>query len=192
MKYLILTGVALCLVGCASASKPGAMLASVSEQTIISEMSPLREAVRVGDVDGGKKTNPLWSSQVSSEDFSEALRQSLSAHAMLSGGDGDYRLDATLQNLKQPFIGISMTVTSTVQYKLTNLKTGAVVFEEIIETPYTAKMGDAFVGVKRLQLANEGSIKSNISSVIKMMIKQVDNVGGSNIALVVTTTKSHT
>ena len=192
MKYLILTGAALCLVGCASASKPGAMLASVSEQTIISETSPLREAVRVGDVDGGKKTNPLWSSQVSSEDFSEALRQSLSAHAMLSGGEGDYRLDASLLKVKQPFIGIDMTVTSTVLYELTNLKTGAVVFEETIETPYTAKMSDAFVGVKRLQLANEGSIKSNISSIIKMMIKKVDNASGANIALVVTTTKSHT
>jgi len=113
---------------------------------------------------------------VSSEGFTEALRQSFAAHAMLATDEGDYRLDAELMKLKQPFAGTNMSVTSDVKYTLINLQTDAVVFDETISEKYTASFGDAFVGVKRLQLANEGSIKSNISALIDMMIEKVDGL----------------
>lgn len=174
MKRLAIAVCAISLAACASASDPGAMLAEVSETTIISDESPLRSAVSMGDVTGGKETNPLWTSEVSSEDFAEALRQSFAAHAMLATDAGDYRLDANLEKLKQPLAGFNITVTSIVNYTLTELATDEVVFEETIEEAYTAKVGDAFMGVKRLQLANEGSIKGNITTLIEMLIQQFD------------------
>ncbi|MEL7488281.1 MAG: hypothetical protein AAGJ87_13820, partial [Pseudomonadota bacterium] len=64
-------------------------------------------------------------------------------------------------------------VTSTVDYTLTNVATGDVVLQETVESAYTAKPGDAFLGVERLRLANEGSIKGNISSIIEKMIAAV-------------------
>ncbi len=172
--YLAAIG-ALALGACASASKPGAMVAEVTEATIIQDESQLRESVVVGTVGGGKETNPLWTSEVSSDDFAEALRQTFAAHAMLATEDGAYRLDAELVKLKQPFAGFNMTVTSIVNYTLTDVSSGEVVLEETIEKAYTAKAGDAFMGVKRLQLANEGSIKGNISDLITKMIASVDN-----------------
>lgn len=175
-RLIILTAAALSLTACATASQPGAMVPSVSAQSIVSPQSKLFESVTVGPVGGGKKTNPLWTSEVSDEDFAEALRQSFAAHAMLATDSGDYRLDAELMKLKQPVMGIDMSVTSDVKYTLTNVATGAVVFEDVISKKYTAKMSDAFVGVKRLQLANEGSIKSNISALIEMMINKVDGM----------------
>jgi len=174
MKKLLAALCALSLAACASASKPGAMVAELTETSILSENSNLRENVAVGDVGGGKETNPLWTSEVSSEDFAEALRQSFAAHAMLATGDGAYRLDAELVKLKQPFAGFNMTVTSIVDYTLTNVATGDVVLKETVEEAYTAKAGDAFMGVKRLQLANEGSIKGNIAQIIDKMIAAVD------------------
>lgn len=173
MKRIIMIAAALALSACASASKPGAMVAPVSEKTIIAEDSGLREAITVVTVTGGKETNPLWTSEVSNEDFAEALRQSLAGHAMLAAVEGKYRLEAEMQKLKQPFAGFNMTVTSTVRYKLTDVASGAVVLDEVVEVPYTAEMGDAFVGVKRLQLANEGSIKGNIAKLIELMIEKV-------------------
>lgn len=173
MKRLILVAAAAALSACASASKPGAMVAPVSEANIIADESPLREAFTVGAVAGGKETNPLWTSEVSNTDFAEALRQSLAAHAMLSSVEGKYRLDAEMLKLKQPFAGFNMTVTSTVRYTATEVASGVVVFDETVETPYTAEVGDSFLAVKRLQLANEGSIKSNISKLIELLIAKL-------------------
>lgn len=176
MKKIIILGTAILLAGCATASQPGAMLAPVTNATMIDNTSKLHQTVSMGDVNGGKKTNPLWTSEVSSEDFAEALKQSLAAHAMLATDTGNYRLDAELKKLKQPIMGVNMSVTSVVDYTLTNVDTGAVVLSTTVEEKYTAKLGDAFVGVKRLQLANEGSIKSNISNIIKQMIDKVDGM----------------
>jgi hypothetical protein len=173
MKKLFILLSALALTACASASKPGAMIAELTDETIIDDNSPLREAISVGEITGGKETNPLWTSKVSNEGFAEALRQSFAAHAMLATQDGAYRLDAEMMKLKQPIMGFNATVTSTVSYTLTDLETDDVVFEEIVTEAYTAKMGDALLGVERLRLANEGSIRTNIATLIKLMIEQL-------------------
>ncbi|MEM7445697.1 MAG: hypothetical protein AAF414_20415 [Pseudomonadota bacterium] len=55
-----------------------------------------------------------------------------------------------------------MTVTSTVEYVIEDQLTGQTIFEEVITAPYTAAFGDSLLGVERLRLANEGSIRANI------------------------------
>jgi len=184
MKKLLIISTAIILAGCTSAAKPGAMAVKVSDDTIISADSKLSQAVSIAGVDGGKKTNPLWTSEVSNEDFTEALNQSLAAHAMLAEGEGKYKLTAELQKLKQPLAGLNMSVTSIVKYTLTDTSSGDVVMEELVEEKYTAKLGDSFMGNKRLQLANEGSIKANISTIIKKMIATVDAGETINISFV--------
>ena len=180
MKKLLVAMAALSVAACASASNPGAMVAPVTEQTLISETSALHQNVVVGDVTGGQQTNPMWTSQVSSEDFAEALRQTFAAHAMLATDTGEYRLEAQLVELKQPLAGFNMTVTSRVSYTLFNVETDEIVFEEIIEEEYTAQMSDAFVGVERLRLANEGSIRENITSLINNLIGTMgDDMSGA-------------
>ena len=54
-----------------------------------------------------------------------------------------------------------MTVTSHVNYKVYDPKAQPLVLETI-DAPFTATMSDAFVGVERLRLANEGSIRASI------------------------------
>jgi len=124
----------------------------------------------VAAVEGGKETSPLWKSNVANEDFAEALRQSLTAHTMLAFGDAQYSVTANLVELKQPFMGFDFTVTSRVNYVVTETASRSVVLEQEITADYTAKMSDAFVGVERLRLANEGSIKDNIRQFIKALI----------------------
>lgn len=170
MVRIVLLVMALALSACASASKPGAMVPLVNEKTVIAENSLLRNAITVTEVTGGKRTNPLWKSDVSSEDFTEALRQTLAAHAMLAPEQGRYSLEAELIKLKQPMFGIDAKVTSTVKYRLVDTATAAPVMEKIIENAYTASFSDAFVGVERLRLANEGSIKGNISQLMDALV----------------------
>ena len=68
-------------------------------------------------------------------------------------------------------VGLDMTVTTTVQYILTDSGSGEVVLDKRVLTPYTATMGDAFVGTTRLRLANEGSARKNIEGLLDELSK---------------------
>jgi hypothetical protein len=116
-------------------------------------------------VTGGRDTNPMWTSQVSSEDFRQALEVSLQRYGVFSrvirNAGADYQLSVTLVRLKQPFAGLDMTVAAEVTWRLTT-NSGRVVWQQTTNQSYKATVGDAFVGVNRLRLANEGAIRENI------------------------------
>ena len=120
---------------------------------------------------GGTQTNPLWVSKVSNEDFRKAVETSLLRYGVFSrviqNQGTDYRLDVELKQLKQPFAGFNMTVTSKVHWRLSNSKTGRIVWQQDIDRRFTAKLGDAFYGVHRLELANEGAIRENIKTAVQ-------------------------
>ena len=69
----------------------------------------------------------------------------------------------------QPSFGFDMTVTTHVQYVLTDTTNHSVILDEVIVAPHTATTGDAFAGYKRLQLANEGSGKKNIEGFLEKL-----------------------
>ncbi|MEM8793011.1 MAG: hypothetical protein AAGE80_15435 [Pseudomonadota bacterium] len=147
------------------------MVTTVTETTLLPEGSPLAASVELGTVSGGEETNPLWKSEVSNEAFRTALNQSLAVTAILAPQDGPLQVDANLLELDQPFGGFNLTVTTTARYTVAN-QAGDVVFEETIVTPHTAEFSEAFLGAERLRLANEGSVKKNISRFIEMLIEQ--------------------
>ncbi len=134
--------------------------------------SSLKANIAVRDVTGGRETNPMWASQVSSSDFERALEASLRDAGLLSGGKplGQYQLIAHLKALDQPLIGASLTVTSTVQYTLVERASGKDVLSRTIVAPYTAAWNSAFAGVERLKLANEGSIRESIRQLIDLLV----------------------
>lgn len=161
---------AIWLVGCATPASSTNMTLRAAEATEVRQRTPeaLKGNVALRDVTGGKETNPAWVSNVSSSEFERALEESLRSVGMLSSNrqTGRYQLVAHLEKLDQPFAGFDMTVTSTVGYSLVERSTGKAVWQKSLVTPYTAKMGDAFVGSERLRLANEGTIRQNISQLI--------------------------
>jgi 23S rRNA A2030 N6-methylase RlmJ len=53
-----------------------------------------------------------------------------------------------------------------VSYTLVDTQSGKTVWSKNIASEHTAKAGEAFAGVKRLRLANEGAAKANIEQVI--------------------------
>ena len=134
--------------------------------------SALKNSVGVKEVTGGRETNPMWTSQVSSDAFRRALEQSLENAGMFSKivAGSKYQLTADLTRLDQPMMGFDMTVTSTVRYSLIETQTRNEVYSRVIQIGYTAKMSDAFVGTQRLKLANEGAVKANIQGLINDLI----------------------
>lgn len=158
----------LSLSGCATGATAGGM--TVTNAEIVAPKNPAVErAVTVGEMGGGSSTNPLWTSKVGNEDFKTALTESLRLAGMLADGAGRYTLKASLVSLDQPLVGFDMTVTATVQYSVTDMRTGAVVWQETVATPHTARVAESFLGTTRLRLANEGAVRKNIAQLIERL-----------------------
>jgi hypothetical protein len=165
----LLFSLVIIISGCATPANQKAMAIRVDEASSLSNKN-LHKLFDVGTVSGGKETNPLWTSQVDNASFKLALVDSLKSLNYLSNDDKAlYKIDATLQELKQPVIGLSFDVTSVVTYKLEG--SGFSKNYPITATG-TATVSDAFLGLERLRIANERSIQENIKIFIGVLSKE--------------------
>ena len=168
MKTFYLYVALLCLgllQGCATPASPTGMVVS-AEEPIAQKNLALQNAVTVRSVTGGKETSPLWTSQVDSNGFRTALTQSLYSIGYEAGSQEKATLlvDAELVSLSQPLFGLTFDVTSSVVYKVE----GATFKRNFpITAVGTARTSDAFIGVERLRIANERSIKENIKQFLR-------------------------
>lgn len=177
LSLCVLLGLAQLISGCASPAR-------VDHMTVDGEPSqriagtPLRNNLAIKDVTGGQETNPMWKSNIGSPEFEQALEGSLRAVGLLAPRQGGrYMLTAHLESVDQPFIGLSMTVVASVRYMVTERATGNEVFNKTLAVPYTASFGDAFLGVERLRLANEGAVRANITQLIDDLFRlNIQNV----------------
>jgi hypothetical protein len=166
------------LAACAEGARPEGMGLLTSGGTALTAADPGYKAFRVAHVDGGSKTNPLWESSVSSEDFQKALENSLRTYGFLADDPASAKneITANLQDLKRPLAGIDMTVTSKVHYAARSTGDQKVIFDDVVAASGTAKFGEAIIAVQRLQLANEASMKENIKAFIDRLRKALGPV----------------
>ncbi len=160
---LLLAGaiMAVQLSGCAAPADPKAMTVT-AQATDKPFPNRLQNAMCVRTVTGGEATNPMWTSKVDNKGFQTALETTLTSTGLAAPADGcAYPIDVNLLGLSQPSIGFDMTVTAHVNYKVYD-QSGEPFILATVDAPYTATVSDAFVGVKRLKLANEGAIKLSI------------------------------
>jgi hypothetical protein len=161
------------LAACAEGARPNNMALITGQAPQVTAADPGYKAFRVAHVDGGGKTNPLWESSVSSEDFQTALETSLLAAGLLADDPAAAKneITANLQDLKRPLAGLDMTVTSKVRYAAKSTNDQKVLFDDVVAASGTARFGDALLGVQRLQLANEAAMKENIKAFIERLRK---------------------
>jgi len=164
---------AILLTGCASPARVDQMTASGGLSRTVPKDSALKGSIGIKDVTGGRETNPMWVSSVSSADFERALEDSLRSAGLLNPvrSSGRFQLVADLVRLDQPMFGFDMTVTATVRYSIVERSSGKEIYSRVIPTPFTATISDAFSGATRLKLANEGTIKKNIEALIDELVK---------------------
>lgn len=131
----------------------------------------LRENIAVVSVAGGEKTNPLWTSEINAEGLKSALVESLQAAGLHNAerSSAAYQLIAVILNVAQPLFGFDTTVTVTVDYRLLDGKTGKEDLSEALTSQYTATVGEAFYGVERLKMANEGAVRENIRMLLERL-----------------------
>ncbi|MCO4780424.1 MAG: hypothetical protein KC471_08550 [Flavobacteriaceae bacterium] len=170
MKFIKVTLVlVICsyLFGCASGAKKENMAFHGDQKEYSAE---LQKNLRLGEVSGGEKTNPAWTSEIDNEAFSGAVKESLKSQGLYSD-NGEYRLEVNMIKVYQPLFGLDLKVTTHVRYILTNVNSGAVVFDDTVIAAHTAGVGDAFIAIKRLRLANEGSARKNIEGLLKKLLE---------------------
>jgi len=167
-KYLVIL-IIFCsfeLAGCATGADVGPMVASYSSNQQPKNITLVKD-IAVSHVAGGQETNPLWASEISNENFQAALAQSLQQAGLYREYPGShYLLSANLIQLKQPLVGLNLTVVCTVQYQLENTKDNNMIYNKIITTSYTATFSDSPIAVVRLKKANEGAARENIKQLI--------------------------
>lgn len=153
--------------GCASASKPEAMVAASAFG-----VKPHPQSVSI-NVTGGAETSAMGASNISNADFAEAIKTSIlqtKLFAQVLGADAsDYQLDVQIVRLDRPTFGLTFTVNLEADWRLRRRSDQTVVWEKAITSSFTANMGDAFAGVTRLRLANEGAARENIKQAIQQM-----------------------
>ena len=158
------------LSGCATPANQKAMTIRVDDAASLSNKN-LHKLFEVGTVSGGKETNPLWTSQVDSASFKQALVDSLKYLNYLSTDDKPlYRIEVVLQELKQPIFGLTFDVISVATY---HIEGSGLNKNYPITATGSATISDAFLGLERLRIANERSIQENIKSFIRVLSKEI-------------------
>lgn len=162
LKFTVIFIVCSYLWGCASGAKMENMAYHGEQKNYADE---IQENLGLGDVSGGKKTNPVWTSEIGNDAFWGAVKESLESQGLYSD-NGTYRLAIKIIKLEQPLLGLDLEVTTHVRYVLTNTDNNAVIFDDTVIAPHTAGLGDAFFAAKRLRLANEGSAQKSIEALL--------------------------
>lgn len=170
MYYKLLASITIIILvaGCASPAKMENMTLPSDQWDEYKATNELKNNIKVDKVSGGQDTNPLWTSEISSEEFKKALINSLADTQFIDidSVNSDYSLSAVLIEVEQPILGANLTVTTVISYSLVDNNTKKEIFYKKITAPYTAKWNDAYLGVERLRLANEGSARENIKKLI--------------------------
>lgn len=115
---------------------------------------------------GGQETSAMGKSQISNQTFKKAVEESIvkskAFSQVIQGNNGDYQLTVLIIGMDQPSFGLDFTVKMEAGWTLKRVNDGQVVWQKIIKSEHTATTSDAFAGVTRLRLANEGAAKNNI------------------------------
>lgn len=148
------------LAGCASPASTDAMAARG-----VQNIQRFQKTVAVS-TQGGRETGAMDSSNISDSDFAKAIETSIINNGVFTrivpSNDSDYILNVSIVNMSKPLFGASFTVDMEAAWSLTNAVSKKAVMRESIKSSATATMGQALVGVTRLQLAVEGAARENI------------------------------
>ena len=110
-------------------------------------------------------------SHISDEDFLAALSESIRKTSLFDSIVHDhstYQLNVQLIDVSVP-TGAAMTATIVSEWQLIRQRDSTTVLDEFITSKFTATLSDAFGGITRQRLAQEGAARESISEGIKRL-----------------------
>ena len=170
-RRLFLVGAAASLLaGCVSGARSTALTAPATAKSLARNDEYIYHAVGVGSVGGGKDSDVVAGSQISSANFRKALENSLDLSGLLASGEPKIVVDAAIEQVDQEVFDINLDVATTVFYRARRVSNGAIVYEKRITTNYEARFSESFVRSERFRLANEGSGRANIGAFVEAFV----------------------
>ena len=166
MRYgKILVALAMFAPLLAACATSGGM--TVNPGAVTNPLAKYRNAIAVRSVSGGQVMNILTVPGVSNEPFQAALETTLAANGYLAqSGTPKFYLDAEIQNLEQPFIGLDFDVVANVTYKVSGAGAEAVY---PIKAKGTATFSDSVVALDRIRIANERAMRENLKQFLQAL-----------------------
>ncbi len=167
--FLVLI-VAVAITGCNIPPSVTNMKASFNYTKFVSTDKTLM----VAEVKGGEKTNPVLShSKIENEGFHEALTNTLKGSGIFkevfTAEKGDYEIYAEIISQEiQP--GRKLASILFVNYRLIEADSGKEVWKENILSQHDARLSlEAFTVIGRVKKAKEGSVRDNLTQLIKKL-----------------------
>lgn len=160
----------LLAAGCATPAREQAMV--IPAGSAVPEVDfPLRQTVGIIVAEGGKPTVPFFIPEIGNTEFTAALRRSLAAGGLWTDDPSRtrYALHAILVSHDEPVRGFDKTVQTVVRYRLRNLQTQRVVFDEKIETSDTVTFSTQPLAMARQREAAEGAVRKNFAALIRRL-----------------------
>lgn len=166
--YMILLLTAIfAFSGCASPAKSMNMVPSGYEIAKRHDHSVTLE------VSGGAAPSIWTPGKITSEAFLDALEEAVRKSGIFSpivnNRESEYLLEVRLTALPYADAGGTMEVFLSAIWQLKDLKSEKTIWREVISSPYTATVSDAFSGMTRARIACEGSARLNIESGIRQL-----------------------
>ena len=163
---LVFAGPLLLALG-ACATQQG-MTVTPTASALEAPVPRLKNAFAVRSVSGGQPMNVLTVPGVPNEPFKAALEGSLAANGYLAseGTTPKFYIDAEIQDLDQPLIGLEYDVKSSVLYKVSG---AGPVKTYPIKATGTAGFSDSPLGADRMRIANERAMQQSIKSILQAL-----------------------
>lgn len=171
-RFLMLFAIGIPLLFSGGCATPAKMADMTPKNVSVTSQHPHSVSTTVC---GGEETGALSASNISDKAFQGALeaaiRDSRVFLQVVSIDGAEYHLEVVITNLGQGMVGFDMTVTVTLttHWKLTKRGSSQPTWQDFIATKYMATVGDAFAGVTRQRLANEGAARKNIEEGIRRL-----------------------
>lgn len=116
-------------------------------------------------------TPAMYLPQITSEDYTQALRQSIEHSGLFAkakkDGQATFELHAFVNQVDQPMLGSSMTVSMEVTYILARMQPKQVIWQKVVASTYTTPFLMSLDGGRRALLATEGAARMNIEQAIQ-------------------------
>ena len=140
---------------------------TVAAGAVANPSSKYRNAIAVRSVSGGQAMNVLTVPGVANEPLKGALESTLAANGYLARSSAPkFYLDAEIQNLDQPLIGLDLDVIADVTYRISGAGPAATY---PIKTKGTATFSDSPIAADRMRIANERAMHQNIKELLQVL-----------------------
>ena len=144
-RFFLVFGFLLALPGCASGPDPAQFTVyspELEEQAAETDLAGKMVVASVEDMPATVDATLQFSTIVTAEEYQQALSDSMALHRLLATdpAEAEYRLVPRYIDVKGPFkIGAEHDGIATFGYRVERLSDGAVLFDEEIESRFTAK-----------------------------------------------------